>query len=64
MHSSSNLMKRKSLDNNKNQTRKMATSYNPKYLWIRLALFEKQLAKVIDYLVQHTRSDINSDYIT
>ncbi|KAK6642141.1 hypothetical protein RUM44_013864 [Polyplax serrata] len=26
---------------------------SPKYLWIRLALFEKQLAKIIDYLVQH-----------
>ncbi|EEB20263.1 run and tbc1 domain-containing protein, putative [Pediculus humanus corporis] len=25
----------------------------PKYLWIRLALFEKQLAKIIDHLVQN-----------
>lgn len=25
----------------------------PKYLWIRLALFEKQLAKIIDYLVSN-----------
>ena len=27
--------------------------YNPKYLWIRLALFEKTLAKIIDYLVEN-----------
>lgn len=28
--------------------------YNAKYLWIRLALFDKQLAKIIDYLVQNS----------
>ncbi|KAJ9587644.1 hypothetical protein L9F63_018938, partial [Diploptera punctata] len=27
----------------------------PRYLWIRLALFEKQLAIIIDYLVQNSR---------
>jgi hypothetical protein len=27
----------------------------PRYLWIRLALFEKQLAAIIDYLVQNSR---------
>nr|CAD7606983.1 unnamed protein product [Timema genevievae] len=26
----------------------------PKYLWIRIALFEKQLAKIIDHLVQNS----------
>ena len=29
----------------------------PRYLWIRLALFEKQLAVIIDYLVQNSRSE-------
>ncbi|KAK6191324.1 hypothetical protein SNE40_003045 [Patella caerulea] len=43
---------KKSLDNNKNQTKKNQT-YNPKYLWLRLAIFEKQLAKILDYLVQN-----------
>jgi hypothetical protein len=28
---------------------------SPRYLWIRLALFEKQLALIIDYLVQNSR---------
>lgn len=28
----------------------------PKYLWIRLALFEKLLAVIIDHLVQNCRS--------
>lgn len=28
---------------------------SPRYLWIRLALFEKQLAIIIDYLVQNSR---------
>lgn len=28
--------------------------YNAKHLWIRVALFEKQLAKIIDYLVQNS----------
>lgn len=27
----------------------------PKYLWIRLALFDKQLSKIIDHLVQHAK---------
>jgi hypothetical protein len=27
----------------------------PRYLWLRLALFEKQLAKIIDHLVQNSR---------
>jgi RUN domain. len=27
----------------------------PKYLWIRLALFERVLASIIDYLVQNAR---------
>ncbi|XP_063219089.1 small G protein signaling modulator 2-like [Bacillus rossius redtenbacheri] len=29
-------------------------SPTPRYLWIRLALFEKQLAKIIDYLVKNS----------
>ncbi|KAJ8312133.1 hypothetical protein KUTeg_009506 [Tegillarca granosa] len=46
---------KKSVDSNKNQTsRKLALqSYNPRYLWIRIAIFEKQLAKILDYLVQN-----------
>ena len=48
---------RRSLDNNnKNQSgSKKSQTYNPKYLWIRQALFEKQLAKIIDYLVNNSR---------
>ena len=37
---------------------------SPRYLWIRLALFEKQLAIIIDYLVQNSRygnSDLKVD---
>jgi len=37
---------------------------SPRYLWIRLALFEKQLAIIIDYLVQNSRygnSDLKFD---
>ncbi|CAH0549285.1 unnamed protein product [Brassicogethes aeneus] len=33
----------------------------PKYLWIRLALFNKQLAKIIDYLVSNADKYYNSD---
>ncbi|KAH9503178.1 Small G protein signaling modulator 1 [Bulinus truncatus] len=45
---------RKSLDNNKNQTKKTSTSVStPKYLWLRVAIFEKKLAKILDYLVQN-----------
>ncbi|XP_074643721.1 small G protein signaling modulator 2-like isoform X2 [Tubulanus polymorphus] len=45
---------KKSLDSNKNQTSKKPNIfYNPKYLWIRMALFEKNLAKIIEYLVQN-----------
>jgi hypothetical protein len=33
---------------------------SPRYLWIRLALFEKQLAIIIDYLAQNSRYG-NSD---
>ena len=45
---------RKSIDANKNQANRK-TGYNSKYLWIRLALIDKQLAKIIDYLVQNWR---------
>ncbi|KAI8740035.1 small G protein signaling modulator 1 [Biomphalaria glabrata] len=45
---------RKSLDNNKNQSKKNSTSVTtPKYLWLRVAIFEKKLAKILDYLVQN-----------
>ncbi|XP_053375444.1 small G protein signaling modulator 1-like isoform X2 [Mercenaria mercenaria] len=46
---------RKSLDTNKNQTKRQTStiSFSPKYLWIRVAIFEKQLAKILDYLVQN-----------
>jgi hypothetical protein len=33
---------------------------SPRYLWIRLALFEKQLAAIIDYLVQNSRYSATS----
>ncbi|XP_069135231.1 small G protein signaling modulator 1-like isoform X4 [Argopecten irradians] len=49
---SSNDPNKKSVDSNKNQTKKLS-QYNPRYLWIRLAIFEKQLAKILDYLVQN-----------
>ncbi|XP_056018414.1 small G protein signaling modulator 1-like isoform X5 [Ostrea edulis] len=41
---------RKSIDSNKNPT-KLACL--PRYLWIRLAVFQKQLHKILDYLVQN-----------
>lgn len=46
---------KRSLDTNKNlQTkRQMSIGFNPKYLWIRVAIFEKHLAKILDYLVQN-----------
>ncbi|KAI0225756.1 Small G protein signaling modulator 1, partial [Lamellibrachia satsuma] len=46
---------RKSFDSNRNlslRTGWTGTSVNPRYLWIRLALFEKDLAEIIEYLVQ------------
>lgn len=33
----------------------------PKYLWIRLALFDKQLAKIIDYLVSNAMKYYDKD---
>lgn len=33
----------------------------PKYLWIRLALFDKQLAKIIDYLVSNANKYYDKD---
>ncbi|BFZ04787.1 hypothetical protein BsWGS_07825 [Bradybaena similaris] len=53
---------RKSLDNNKNQTKKStSTSSSPKYLWLRLAIFEKKLAKILDYLVQNSSKYYEQD---
>ncbi|XP_023715456.1 small G protein signaling modulator 2 isoform X2 [Cryptotermes secundus] len=34
---------------------------SPRYLWIRLALFEKQLAAIIDYLVQNSSKYYEKD---
>ncbi|KAK3771333.1 hypothetical protein RRG08_024289 [Elysia crispata] len=47
---------RKSLDNNKNQTKKSTSSIpsSPKFLWLRVAIFHKKLAKILDYLVQNS----------
>lgn len=46
---------KRSLDTNKNlQTkRQMSIGFNPKYMWLRVAIFEKHLAKILDYLVQN-----------
>ncbi|CAG5128630.1 unnamed protein product, partial [Candidula unifasciata] len=53
---------RKSLDNNKNQTKKSTSaSSSPKYLWLRLAIFEKKLAKILDYLVQNSSKYYEQD---
>ncbi|KAL3857444.1 hypothetical protein ACJMK2_012114, partial [Sinanodonta woodiana] len=49
----SNEIYRKSVDASKTQLKRPATPYNPKYIWIRVAIFEKQLAKILDYLVQN-----------
>ncbi|KAL5017363.1 hypothetical protein ScPMuIL_006952 [Solemya velum] len=46
-----NDINKKSID--KSPPKRPSTTYNPKYLWIRLAIFEKQLAKILDYLVQN-----------
>lgn len=39
----------------------LPTTPLPKYLWIRLALFEKQLAKIIDYLVSNANKYYDKD---
>ncbi|XP_023018015.2 small G protein signaling modulator 1 isoform X2 [Leptinotarsa decemlineata] len=39
----------------------LPTNPLPKYLWIRLALFEKQLAKIIDYLVSNAHKYYDKD---
>ncbi|RZC32861.1 small G protein signaling modulator 1, partial [Asbolus verrucosus] len=39
----------------------LPTNPLPKYLWIRLALFEKQLAKIIDYLVSNANKYYDKD---
>ncbi|CAI9744344.1 Hypothetical predicted protein [Octopus vulgaris] len=45
---------RKSLDSGKTQPKKSLPSYNPKYLWLRISIFEKHLAKILDFLVQNS----------
>ncbi|XP_070204553.1 small G protein signaling modulator 1-like isoform X3 [Littorina saxatilis] len=58
---------RKSLDNNKNQTKKGQQSSSSgggsssKYMWLRHAIFEKQLAKILDYLVQSSSKFYESE---
>ncbi|XP_036370734.1 small G protein signaling modulator 1-like isoform X4 [Octopus sinensis] len=44
----------KSLDSGKTQPKKSLPSYNPKYLWLRISIFEKHLAKILDFLVQNS----------
>lgn len=39
----------------------LVVSQTPKYLWIRLALFEKYLARIIDYLVQNSSKYYEKD---
>lgn len=39
----------------------LQTTPLPKYLWIRIALFEKQLAKIIDYLVSNASRYYDKD---
>lgn len=40
---------------NSSSTSLLSPPPTPRYLWLRLALFEKQLAKIIDHLVQNSR---------
>lgn len=51
----------KSLDSGKAQPKKTLPSYSPKYLWLRIAIFEKQLAKILDYLVQNNSKYYEAD---
>ncbi|XP_052224639.1 small G protein signaling modulator 1-like [Dreissena polymorpha] len=45
---------KKPVDSSKNPTKRQTSfSFSPKYLWIRIAIFEKKLAKILDYLVQN-----------
>ncbi|XP_065352074.1 small G protein signaling modulator 2-like isoform X2 [Cloeon dipterum] len=39
----------------------IAATTTPRYLWLRLALFEKQLAKIIDHLVQNSSKYYEKD---
>ena len=43
---------RKSFDSNRNLSVKSGWTINQRHLWIRLALFEKVLSDIIEYLVQ------------
>lgn len=36
------------------QSKKLQIQYGTRYLWIRLALFEKQLSRIVDHLVQNS----------
>ncbi|XP_075218300.1 small G protein signaling modulator 2-like isoform X2 [Lycorma delicatula] len=45
----------------KNMSNVSLVSHPPKYLWIRLALFEKYLARIIDYLVQNSSKYYEKD---
>ena len=55
---------RKSFDSNRNlslRTGWTSTSLNQRNLWIRLALFEKVLAEVIEYLVESANKYYEKD---
>lgn len=53
--SSSASLTRPSLNKKSSSSGGLAQVQLPRYLWIRLALFEKVLAKIIDHLVQNSR---------
>ncbi|CAM1308797.1 SGSM2 (predicted) [Pycnogonum litorale] len=52
--SSDSLIKPKISNSMNQKTRPYTFQNNPRYLWIRIALFEKQLAKIIDHVVQNS----------
>ncbi|XP_025089137.1 small G protein signaling modulator 1-like isoform X4 [Pomacea canaliculata] len=52
--SSADNVSKKSQDSAKNQAKKCTSSSSSKYLWLRIAIFEKYLAKILDYLVQNS----------
>ncbi|XP_067136367.1 small G protein signaling modulator 1-like isoform X3 [Centruroides vittatus] len=43
------------------QSKKLQIQYGTRYLWIRLALFEKKLSKIVDHLVQNSSKYYEKD---
>ncbi|XP_023234264.1 small G protein signaling modulator 2-like [Centruroides sculpturatus] len=43
------------------QSKKLQVQYGTRYLWIRLALFEKKLSKIVDHLVQNSSKYYEKD---